>query len=36
MVQANRDGLSFNRPEITLNVLCKIKTTEVFRSINEL
>ncbi len=30
----NKEGLSFNRPEIGLNINCKIKATEIFKYIN--
>lgn len=36
VVQANKEGLSFNRPENTLNINCKTKATEIFKVINEL
>ncbi len=36
MVQSNKKGLSFNRPENTLNINCKTKATEIFRLMNEL
>ena len=36
VVVMNKDGLSFNRPEIGLNINCKIKATEIFKYINEL
>lgn len=32
----NKEGLSFNRPEIALNISSKIKATEIFKYINEL
>ena len=32
----NKEGLSFNRPEIALNIHCKVKSTEIFKYINEL
>lgn len=32
----NKEGLSFNRPEIGLNINCKIKATDIFKYINEL
>jgi hypothetical protein len=36
IVQINKEGFSFNRPEIALNINCKIKATEIFKYINEL
>ena len=36
VVVMNKDGLSFNRPEIGLNISCKIKAAEIFKYINEL
>jgi hypothetical protein len=36
VVNMNKDGLSFNRPEISLNINCKIKASEIFKYINEL
>lgn len=35
-MQSNKKGLSFNRPENTLNINCKTKATEIFRLMNEL
>lgn len=36
VVIMNKEGLSFNRPEIGLNINCKIKATDIFKYINEL
>lgn len=36
VVESNKEGLSFNRPENTLNINCKTKATEIFRLMNEL
>jgi hypothetical protein len=36
VVKMNKEGFSFNRPEIALNINCKIKATEIFKYINEL
>jgi hypothetical protein len=32
----NKEGLSYNRPEIALNISSKIKATQIFKYINEL
>ena len=36
VIKINKDGLSFNRPEILLNINAKIKGTEIFKIMNEL
>ena len=36
VVKKNINALSFNRPEILLNINAKVKATEIFKTINEL